>query len=351
MLLEKAYPLLRPLLFRLPPEMAHDLSLKLLCGLASCCRRSFVKQEDPLATSKHHHMGLTFDNPVGLAAGLDKNGDYLKGLAMLGFGFIEIGTLTVKPQDGNPRPRLFRLPSVEALINRMGFNNHGLTAALENIQPPPYDGVLGINIGKNKHTPNEYAAAEYVAAFEQAYPFADYITINVSSPNTPDLRQLQAEEALTSLLGALKNAQQRLMAHHHKKVPLVVKVAPDLTESALLGMASVFEQQEVEGVIATNTTHTRPLVTGLKGAKETGGLSGRPLKALSDQGLRILSDALKHKVTLIAVGGILTPEDAREKMALGADLVQLYTGLIYRGPKLVRESIEALSTLEQKKTA
>ena len=290
-------------------------------------------------------MGLTFPNPVGLAAGLDKDGAYIDGLAALGFGFIEIGTVTPRPQPGNPKPRMFRLPEAQALINRMGFNNGGVDAFVRNVQASRFyqerRGILGLNIGKNADTPIERATDDYLYCLDKVYPFASYVTVNISSPNTKNLRQLQQSSELDALLSSLKQAQSRLADTHGRYVPIALKIAPDLDDAQIDTIASALLRHHIDGVIATNTTITRDAVQGLAHANETGGLSGAPVRDLSTRVIRALHQALRAEIPIIGVGGILSGTDAREKIAAGASLVQLYSGLIYRGPALVGECATA----------
>jgi dihydroorotate dehydrogenase len=289
-------------------------------------------------------LNMTFPNPVGLAAGLDKNGAHIDALFALGFGFVEVGTVTPKPQPGNPKPRMFRLPEYNAIINRLGFNNEGVDALVRNVEKARRkgDGILGINIGKNKDTPNDEAERDYIHCLEKVYPLADYVTINISSPNTAGLRELQEEQALRRLLGVLKDAQERLWTRHGRRVPMLVKVAPDLADEDIDVTARVLGELQVDGVIATNTTVSRIAVHQHPLAKETGGLSGEPLMAKSTAVLRMLRTRLPEQIPLIGVGGVLTGADAVKKMAAGASLVQCYTGLIYRGPRLIGECVEAI---------
>ena len=287
-------------------------------------------------------MGLNFPNPVGLAAGLDKNGEYIDALAGLGFGFIEIGTVTPRPQPGNPQPRMFRLPGARAVINRLGFNSEGVDHVAENVKRARYRGVLGINIGKNADTPIANAADDYLACLRKVYPLASYVAVNVSSPNTRDLRQLQQDAELDVLLGALKAEQYRLAETHGKQVPLAVKIAPDLDAAQIKAIAGSLRRHRVEAAIATNTTTARDGITGMAYASEAGGLSGAPVTERSTRVVQALRDALQGEIPVIGVGGIMSGADARAKMTAGASLVQLYTGLVYRGPGLVQECVTAL---------
>lgn len=294
-------------------------------------------------------MGLTFPNPVGLAAGLDKDGAYIDGLAALGFGFIEIGTVTPRAQPGNPKPRMFRVPEAQALINRMGFNNGGVDAFVRNVQASRFyqeqRGILGLNIGKNADTPIERATDDYLYCLDKVYPYAAYVTVNISSPNTKNLRQLQQASEIDALLSALKMAQSQLADKHGRYVPLVLKIAPDLDDEQIDTIASALLRNQIDGVIATNTTITRDAVQGLTHANETGGLSGAPVRDLSTRVVRALHQVLQGEIPIIGVGGILSGSDASEKMAAGASLVQLYTGLIYRGPALVGECASACASI------
>lgn len=332
------YELIRPLLFRMDAERAHHLTLRLL-GLAY--RLGLARQYVPPLPTRA--MGLDFPTPVGLAAGLDKNGACIDALAALGFGFIEVGTVTPRPQPGNPRPRLFRLPEHQAVINRLGFNNDGVEALIANLERTRWRGVIGINIGRNRDTPNERAAGDYLHCLERVYPYAGYVTINISSPNTQGLRDLQEEELLKRFIGRLRERQEQLAGQHGRRVPMLVKIAPDLDEPALDGIAAVMLEARVDGVICTNTTIARDAMAGHRHAGETGGLSGRPLLKPSTAVLRGLRDRLGPGVTLIGVGGICSGRDAVTKIQAGADLVQCYSGLVYRGPRLVRECIEAIA--------
>ena len=294
-------------------------------------------------------MGIRFPNPVGLAAGLDKDGACIDGLAALGFGFIEIGTVTPRAQPGNPKPRMFRLPQANALINRMGFNNGGVDAFVRNVQASRFyqdkQGVLGLNIGKNADTPIERATDDYLTCLEKVYPFADYVTVNISSPNTKNLRQLQQASELGALLSALKQAQHSLADRHGRYVPIALKIAPDLDAEQITTIADSLMQHQIDAVIATNTTTTRDAVQGLAHADEAGGLSGAPVLPLSNRVISALRAELSDTIPIIGVGGILSGADAREKMLAGASLVQVYTGLIYRGPALVSECVQALTSV------
>ena len=334
------YSLARPLLFCLDPETAHRVTLHALRRLE---RLGLAPAAAPApAQCARTVMGIRFPNPVGLAAGLDKNGEYIDALARLGFGFIEIGTVTPRPQPGNPRPRMFRIRAARAVINRMGFNNDGVDRMLENVARARYRGVLGINIGKNFDTPLERAAEDYVTCLRKVYPVASYVTVNVSSPNTENLRRLQGAGALDSLLATLSAERRSLAARHGKTVPLAVKIAPDLDRAKIESVAATLLRHAIDAVIATNTTVTREGVVGLPHEHEAGGLSGAPLTARATTVASQLARALSGKVPVIGVGGIMSGADARERVTAGASLVQLYTGLIYRGPALVRECIAAV---------
>jgi dihydroorotate dehydrogenase len=298
----------------------------------------------PRATGKPVKvMGIDFPNAVGLAAGLDKDGAHVNALAALGFGFVEIGTVTPRPQPGNPQPRLFRLPQAQAIINRMGFNNLGVDNLVRNVAASRFTGVLGINIGKNKDTPNEHAVDDYLACLDKVYAHASYVTVNISSPNTQNLRELQRDEALDALLSAIKLRQSELAQQHGRYVPVALKIAPDLDDAQVAAIAALLMMHRIDAVIATNTTIARDAVAGLPNAEEAGGLSGAPVRAASTRVIRELARHLAGEVPIIGVGGILSGDDAREKIDAGASLVQLYSGLIYRGPELVRECVERLA--------
>ncbi len=327
------YRLARPLLFSLDPENAHDFALR-AAGLASL----FSPRVEPCEVQA---MGLRFPNPVGLAAGLDKNAAHIDGLAALGFGFIEVGTVTPLAQPGNPPPRLFRLPEREALINRFGFNNVGLEAFVANVRRSRWKGILGINIGKNAATPPERAIDDYEIGLRGVYAHASYVTLNISSPNTKGLRTLQQGDQLESLLARLVAVRKDLVEKTARRVPLVLKVAPDLSDAEIEAIADAVRRHGIDGLIATNTSTSREGVEGLRHANEAGGLSGAPIRARTTHVLRQFSNFLQNHVTLIGCGGVLSQGDAREKIAAGATLVQLYTGLVYRGPGLVSECVSA----------
>ena len=337
------YALTRPLLFSLDPETAHNLTLPALKNAAACGLTALAGKP---ASDPRTVMGITFPNPVGLAAGLDKDGAYIDGLAALGFGFIEVGTVTPRPQPGNPKPRIFRLPQANAVINRMGFNNGGVDAFVANVQASKFfrnkEGVLGLNIGKNADTPIERAADDYLHCLEKVYPYASYVTVNISSPNTKNLRQLQGGSELDALLSQLKEAQQRLADKHKHYVPIALKIAPDVDGEQVKSIAAALLRHKMDAVIATNTTITRDAVKGLSHAEETGGLSGAPVFEMSNAVIRALKAEVGDALPIIGVGGILSGENAQAKIAAGASLVQLYTGLIYRGPALVKECAAAL---------
>jgi len=337
------YRLFHPALFRLDPETAHHLTLAGLNAAYSLGLSRIVSPRPP--DDPRTVMGLNFPNPVGLAAGLDKNGDCINGLAALGFGFIEIGTVTPLPQPGNPKPRLFRLPQANAIINRMGFNNHGVNKLIENVRHAKYQGILGINIGKNAATPIEKAADDYLICLRKVYAFASYITVNISSPNTRNLRQLQDEDALNDLLIQLKAEQQKLADTHGKYVPIALKIAPDLETEQIVQIARLLMQHRIDGVIATNTTLSREGVANLPHGTETGGLSGSPVRDKSTAVIRQLAAELKGALPIIGVGGILSGADAAEKITAGASLVQIYSGLVYRGPALISEACAAIRAL------
>ena len=334
------YSLIKPLIFQLDAETAHDLTLKSLkyaekTGLLKLYPAAPVCQPRQV-------MGITFPNAVGLAAGLDKNGAVIDGMAALGFGFIEIGTVTPRPQPGNPKPRLFRVKEAQGIINRFGFNNLGVDNLIENVKAANYKGVLGINIGKNFDTPNERAVDDYLICMRKVYAYASYITVNISSPNTKNLRALQEKEALSDLLATLKQEQLKLAQTHGRYVPVALKIAPDLELEQVNEIADLLMVHKIDAVIATNTTLSRDMVQGMQNANETGGLSGAPVREKSTLVIQQLSQRLQGALPIIGVGGILSGADAVEKIAAGASLVQVYSGLIYKGPKLVHDICKSL---------
>jgi len=343
------YSLARPFLFGLDPETAHELTLQSLAMVqgtplkwAYC--NAFV--DDPVTLA-----GITFPNRVGLAAGLDKNARCIDGLGAIGFGFIEVGTVTPKPQPGNPKPRMFRLPQAKALINRLGFNNDGLNAFVSNVRRSTFRSkgrILGLNIGKNAATPIENATSDYLIGLEGVYPHADYVTVNISSPNTANLRSLQSDEALDGLLGAIAKKREALDKQHGRRVPIFVKIAPDLDEAQVAVIAATLKRHGMDGVIATNTTIGRDAVQGMQHAQETGGLSGAPVLEPSNRVIRLLRAALGAQFPIIGVGGVMNARDAVSKIEAGADVVQIYTGLIYRGPELVDEVARALKGIQKR---
>lgn len=331
------YNLARALLFKLDPEVSHELSLDLL---AASSRLGLTRFFDGLPSSQPVDvMGLRFPNAVGLAAGLDKNADAFEALGALGFSFVEVGTVTPKGQSGNPKPRLFRLPEYNAIINRMGFNNKGVDHMVSRIKSHRYPGILGVNIGKNLTTSVEEAAADYLACLEQVIPYADYITANISSPNTPGLRSLQFGDSLAQLIKPLTQARDRYFDEHGKRVPLAVKIAPDMTDDEIKMVADTLVEQGVDGIIATNTTLSREAVEGHEFAHEAGGLSGVPVREASTHVVHVLAEHLKGTLPIIGVGGISSGDDAIEKLQAGAQLVQIYSGFIFKGPELIKEAI------------
>lgn len=338
-LIEKFYPVMKPWLFRMDAEKAHTFTVKMMImahrlGILQC-----VVESRPKARQV---MGLTFPNALGLGAGMDKSASAVDAWGAVGFGFVEVGTLTPRPQPGNPKPRLFRLPEHQALINRMGFNNPGIHSAVEKLKRRQTKAVVGVNIGKNFDTPNEKAVDDYVHCLKAAYAVADYIAVNISSPNTKGLRDLQAEDSVRLLISTLKQEQARLQTEHGKTVPLLVKIAPDLNDMQIEALARVFNEQGIDGVIATNTTIAREAVAGHALAQEAGGLSGAPVLEKSNLVLQAFRMLLKQGTPVIGIGGITQGAQAAEKQKLGADLVQVYSGLVYRGPALVRECVAAL---------
>ena len=340
------YSLTRPILFGMDPEAAHDLTMNLMAkGQNTLLQKAW---ERPLISDPIELAGLKFPNRVGMAAGLDKNARCIDALAAMGFGFVEVGTVTPRPQPGNPKPRMFRIPEKNALINRLGFNNEGLDAFLANVRRSQVRAnggamLLGLNIGKNATTPIEEATSDYIKALDGVYPHADYVTVNISSPNTKNLRALQSDEALDALLGAVANRREQLSSQHGKRTPVFVKIAPDLDEEQVGVIAATLERHGMDGVIATNTTISRDAVKGLQHAEEAGGLSGAPVLEASNQIIRQLRSALGSRFPIIGVGGILSGADAVSKIRAGADVVQIYSGLIYRGPDLVTEAAQAIA--------
>jgi dihydroorotate dehydrogenase len=328
------YRVARPLLFALPPETAHTVTLKLADAF------SFLQGTKAFAAPVKA-MGLDFPNPVGLAAGLDKDAAHIDALASLGFGFIEVGTVTPRPQAGNPRPRLFRIVEKEALINRFGFNNVGVDAFLRNVERTRWRGILGINIGRNADTPPERAVEDYEVGLEKVYAKASYVTVNISSPNTKGLRSLQEKNSVNDLLSRLSSLKEKLIQRHGKRVPLALKVSPDLDGDQIREIADAVKRHRIDAVIATNTTLSREGIDGQLHAGETGGLSGAPVRDMATRVLKRFSKELKGEATLIGAGGIVSAEDTRQKIDAGAALVQLYTGLVYRGPALVSECVSA----------
>ncbi len=338
------YKCARNALFQLDPETSHDLSMASLKLMAKTPAGALVRSQVPDAPRKI--WGIEFPNPVGLAAGLDKHADYLDGVAAMGFGFVEVGTVTPQPQPGNPKPRLFRLPEHEAIINRFGFNSKGVDHLVEQVQRANFNGVLGINIGKNKETPNESAVDDYLACMDKVYAHANYITANISSPNTPGLRALQKADSLIELIKPLKERQAKLADQYGRYVPIAVKIAPDLGDDEINMMAGVFSDTGIDGLICSNTTLDRSAVEGHKHAEEAGGLSGAVLMQHSTEVLRKLRTAVGSEMPIIGVGGINSGDDAAEKIKAGADLVQIYSGFIYQGPSLIKDSVKAIKALK-----
>jgi len=334
------YPLAKPFLFQLDAETAHDITLKSLKWAEKSGALNLYPK--PPVCAPRQVMGITFPNSVGLAAGLDKNGAVIDGMAKLGFGFIEIGTVTPRAQPGNAKPRLFRVKEAQGIINRFGFNNLGVDNLVENVKAVQYKGVLGINIGKNFDTPIENATDDYLIGMRKVYAYASYITVNISSPNTKNLRALQEKEALSSLLANLKLEQIKLAQQHGKYVPITLKIAPDLTQDQVTEIADLLMQHQIDGVIATNTTLSRDAIKGMQNSEETGGLSGTPVRNQSTIVIQQLSNQLQGALPIIGVGGILSGADAVEKVASGASLIQIYSGLIYKGPELVHDICKIL---------
>ena len=337
------YALPKAVLFNMDPEAAHELAMNALAAFQNtpmACLWAASRVDDPVEVA-----GVKFPNRIGMAAGLDKNGRVIDGLGAMGFGFVEVGTVTPKAQPGNPKPRMFRLPEANALINRLGFNNEGLDSFLANVKRARFrqnGGILGLNIGKNAVTPIENAVDDYLICLDGVFPHADYVTVNISSPNTKNLRALQSDEALDDLLGRLQERRQQLIQRHGRTVPMFVKIAPDLDETQVGVIAATLQKNGIDGVIATNTTISREAVKGMPHAEEMGGLSGKPVFEASNQVIRQLRAALGPRFPIIGVGGVMSGADARAKRDAGADLVQVYTGLIYRGPDLVTECARAL---------
>ena len=344
MTLSAFYPLARTALFRLEAEDAHALTMKSLSAMAASMpgRLALHAIAPPIPPDPRTVMGITFPNPVGLAAGADKNGECIEGFGALGFGFLELGGITPRPQPGNPKPRVFRLPKARAIINRLGFNNLGVDFLVERLQTTKYQGIIGINLGKNLDTPIDTAVEDYAHCYVKTYPHVRFATVNVSSPNTKNLRQLQNEDELAGIMKRMKREQVRLSDRHGKYVPLLVKIAPDLEDAQIEGVAKLLVKHKLDGVIATNTTLARDAVHGLQHAEEAGGLSGAPVFQPSNRVIRQLANQLDGAVPIIGVGGIMSGADAQAKMDAGASLVQFYSGLIYRGPGLVAETARAL---------
>jgi len=339
------YQTIRDLLFMLPPETAHHLSLESIGLLYRLHLQGVIARQVP--NDPFEVMGLHFPNRVGLAAGLDKNGDFIDGLAALGFGFLEIGTVTPRPQRGNPRPRMFRMPDQQAIINRMGFNNLGVDHLVRRVKTAGFKGVLGINIGKNADTPLENALLDYDICMRRVYAVASYIVVNISSPNTPGLRNLQHEDSLINLLEGLRETHLELREQHGRHVPLVVKIAPDMDDDEVIHVARTLSEFNVDGVIVSNTTVSRSAVVGERFSDEAGGLSGTPLRNQANHVLKLVAEHIGDAITLIGVGGIMSGEDAAEKIRLGADLVQIYTGFVYEGPELIADCSNAISELSR----
>lgn len=334
------YSAIRKVFFKFDAETIHEMTIKALKSTGTTPLRALYCQNVP--SKPVSVMGIDFPNPIGLAAGLDKNGECIPAFGAMGFGFVEVGTVTPRPQPGNEKPRIFRLPEANAVINRMGFNNKGVDYLVDQVRKAQFKGVLGINIGKNKDTPEENAKDDYIHCMQKVYNFASYITINISSPNTPGLRSLQYGDALNELLSSLKAEQAALAEKHGKYVPIAVKIAPDLTEPEVESIAECLIANNIDGVIATNTTLSREGVEGLEHGEEMGGLSGVPVKEKSTQVIKLLAKALDNKLPIIGVGGISNGADAKEKIEAGAKLVQVYTGFIYQGPELIKDVVNAL---------
>ncbi|OBX04468.1 quinone-dependent dihydroorotate dehydrogenase [Gallibacterium genomosp. 3] len=336
------YSLIRKGLFSLDAETAHELTIQILGKVGRSPAKCLIEKYLHTVGTPKQCMGITFKNPIGLAAGADKNAEAIDGFGSLGFGFIEVGTVTPLPQPGNPKPRQFRLLSAEGIINRNGFNNEGVDKVIENIKKSRYDGTLGINIGKNTFTPVEKGKEDYLLCLDKVYTYADYITVNISSPNSPGLRQLQYGELLEDLLTGIKEKQHQLAEKHNKYVPIALKIAPDLTEAELVAIADSLRRHQFDGVIATNTTLSRDNVTGLPNAEQQGGLSGKPLQELSTKIIARLYQELQGEIPIIGSGGIDSVASAQQKIAAGAELLQLYSGLIYHGPKLIQDLVSQI---------
>lgn len=332
------YGLARKVLFAMPPELSHEVALD---WMGAAHRLGLLKLFASQPQKPVEVMGLKFANPVGMAAGLDKNGDYFNALGDLGFGFVEIGTVTPKAQEGNPQPRLFRLAEHNAIINRMGFNNKGVDHLVAQVKKRTFGGVLGINIGKNKTTPDTHALDDYLICLRAVYPYADYVTVNISSPNTPGLRSLQFGESLSQLVAGVKAEQKRLADQHGRYVPIAVKIAPDMNDDEIRSVAATLQDHRIDAIIATNTTLSRQGVETSPFAAETGGLSGAPVRDMSTHVIKVLADYLEGGIPIIGVGGILNGDDAKAKFAAGAKMVQIYSGFIYRGPELINECVNA----------
>jgi len=332
------YGISKKILFAMPPELSHEVAMD---WMGAAHRLGLLKLFGSQPQKPVEVMGLKFPNPVGLAAGLDKNGDYFNALGDIGFGFVEIGTITPQAQPGNPQPRLFRLPEQNAIINRMGFNNKGVAHLVGQVKKRTYKGVLGINIGKNKTTPDDRALDDYIVCLREVYAFADYVTVNISSPNTPGLRSLQFGESLAQLVAGIKTEQKRLADIHGRYIPIAVKIAPDMNDDEIRAVASTLLDHQMDAIIATNTTLSRKGVEASPHANESGGLSGAPVRELSTHVIKTLTDYLGDSIPVIGVGGIMCGEDAAAKFAAGAKLVQIYSGFIYRGPALIEECVAA----------
>lgn len=334
------YQIFRKAAFTLSPETAHELTIDVFSALSRLKLTGMIpepKQQKPVTV-----FGIEFPNAVGLAAGLDKNGEAIDALGAFGFGFIEVGTVTPKPQPGNPTPRLFRLPEREGIINRMGFNNKGVDYLVKQVKRASYRGVIGINIGKNKDTPEEEAVNDYLYCLERVYEVADYVVVNLSSPNTPGLRDLQFGDNLRNLIQALQQ-RQRELDEHCKHAPILIKIAPDLTDDEITELANTFNEMKVEGVIATNTTVSRESIEGVRFSDEAGGLSGAPVREKANTVIKAFRERLDESIPIIGVGGVMSEHDVEEKLKLGSDLVQIYSGFIYQGPGLIKRAVERLA--------